>query len=222
MNAPADADFGLAAATAADLRRVFAQTPGIDAVWIFGSRATGRARPESDIDLAVDAPELAPAGFDALLRRLDALPTLHKLDVVHWQAVADPVFRECIERDRRRFWAHAAPASAARVGTLELKRFQSDAIDSLSQYIDELLRRRAVSEQALLALRAMEGVDEERRAASDFPRKAWEALRAAGRLPPRCAAQPHSSRWDGAGRAIPNVCLKVPTGGGKTLLGAAG
>ncbi|HOM14171.1 MAG TPA: DEAD/DEAH box helicase family protein, partial [Rubrivivax sp.] len=144
------------------------------------------------------------------------------LDVVHWQAVADPVFRECIERDRRRFWAHAAPASAARVGTLELKRFQSDAIDSLSQYIDELLRRRAVSEQALLALRAMEGVDEERRAASDFPRKAWEALRAAGRLPPRCAAQPHSSRWDGAGRAIPNVCLKVPTGGGKTLLGAAG
>lgn len=217
----ADVDFGLAAATAADLRRVFAQTPGIDAVWIFGSRSTGRARPESDIDLAVDAPGLAAADFDALQRRLEALPTLHKLDVVHWQSVADPVFRERIERDRRRFWAHAAPASAAQVGTVELKRFQSDAIDSLSRYLDELLRRRAVSEQALQALRAMEGVDEERRAASDFARKAWEALRAAGQLPPRYAAQPHSSRWDGAGRSIPNVCLKVPTGGGKTLLGAA-
>ena len=222
MNALDEADFGLAPATAAELRRVFARSPGIDAVWIFGSRATGRARPESDIDLAVDAPGLSPADFDALQDRLDALPTLHKLDVLHWQAVSDPVFRAQIERDRRRFWAHAAAASAAPVGTVELKRFQSDAIDSLSRYLDELLRRRAVSEQALQALRAMEGVDEERRAASDFARKAWEALRAAGRLPPRYAAQPHSSRWDGAGRATPNVCLKVPTGGGKTLLAAAG
>jgi type III restriction enzyme len=38
---------------------------------------------------------------------------------------------------------------------------------------------------------------------------------------PRSADQPYSSRFDGAGRAIPNVCLKVPTGGGKTLLAAA-
>jgi type III restriction enzyme len=36
------------------------------------------------------------------------------------------------------------------------------------------------------------------------------------------AGQPHSSRFDGAGRAIPNICLKVPTGGGKTLLAVAG
>ncbi|HOM11791.1 MAG TPA: nucleotidyltransferase domain-containing protein, partial [Rubrivivax sp.] len=79
MNAPADADFGLAAATAADLRRVFAQTPGIDAVWIFGSRATGRARPESDIDLAVDAPELAPAGFDNFIVVRVTVPALGAL-----------------------------------------------------------------------------------------------------------------------------------------------
>jgi hypothetical protein len=40
-------------------------------------------------------------------------------------------------------------------------------------------------------------------------------------LPPAFADQPHSSRFDGAGRAIPNACLKVPTGGGKTLLAAS-
>ena len=214
--------FGLAPATAAKLQRVFAETPGIDAVWIFGSRATGRARPESDVDLAVDAPGLAPAGFEALLRRLAALPTLHKLDVVHWQAVSEPVFRAEIARDRRRFWAPAVPAAAARVGGVELKRFQSEAIDDLGRYLDELARRRTAAEQMLQALRAMEGADEERRSAGDFPRKAWEALRQAGGLPARHAARAHSSRWDGAGRAIPNVCLKVPTGGGKTLLAAAG
>ncbi len=214
--------FGLAPATAAELRRVFEQTPGIAAVWIFGSRATGRARPESDIDLAVDAPALSAQDFEALLQRLLALSTLHKLDVVHWQAVAEPVFRAQIERDRQRFWAPAVPATAARAGTVELKRFQTEAVDALSRYLDELLRRRAVSEQAVQALQAMEGLDEERRAMGDFPRKAWDALRSAGALPARYAQRPHSSRWDGAGRPIPNLCLKVPTGGGKTLLAAAG
>lgn len=213
--------FGLAPATVGALRAVFERTPGIDAVWVFGSRAGGHARPESDIDLAVDAPTLDAAGFERLLQDLSDVPTLHKLDVVHWQRVTEPVFRGEIERDRRVFWAPRLPATGARTGSVELKRFQSEAIDSLTAYLDELLRRRVVSQQAMQALAAMEGVDEERRAASDFPRKAWEALRAQGRLPPRWGGQAHQSRFDGAGRAVPNVCLKVPTGGGKTLLAAA-
>lgn len=216
-----DERHGLAAQTVADLRGVFASTPGVATVWIFGSRATGKARPESDIDLAVDAPGMDSAAFEGLLRRLQDLPTLHKLDVVHWQAVTEPVFRSEIERDRRRFWAPVVPVTAARTGTVELKRFQSDAIDALGRYLDELLRRRATSEQTLKALLAMEGVDDERQSAADFPRKAWEALKSAGRLPASYAGLAHSSRWDGAGRAVPNICLKVPTGGGKTLLAAA-
>jgi type III restriction enzyme len=32
---------------------------------------------------------------------------------------------------------------------------------------------------------------------------------------------PYISRYDGLDRSIANICLKVPTGGGKTLLGAA-
>jgi type III restriction enzyme len=56
---------------------------------------------------------------------------------------------------------------------------------------------------------------------ADFPKAAWQALHDAGALPEAYAERPHSSRFDGAGRAIPNVCLKVPTGGGKTLLAAA-
>ena len=33
---------------------------------------------------------------------------------------------------------------------------------------------------------------------------------------------PHKDRLSGMGRPVPNICLKVPTGGGKTLLGASG
>lgn len=43
-------------------------------------------------------------------------------------------------------------------------------------------------------------------------------MKDAGRLPPSRAGVPFSPRKDGIGRAVPNVTLKVPTGGGKTWL----
>lgn len=52
----------------------------------------------------------------------------------------------------------------------------------------------------------------------DYPKGAWAALGAAGRLPASRANIPFSPRFDGIGRAVPNVTFKVPTGGGKTWL----
>ena len=40
-------------------------------------------------------------------------------------------------------------------------------------------------------------------------------------LPEARDDKPYSTRKDGIGRPVPNVCFKVPTGGGKTLLAAA-
>lgn len=56
----------------------------------------------------------------------------------------------------------------------------------------------------------------------DFPRLAWEHLKELGWLPAIRRAVPYSGRKDGMGNDVPNVCLKVPTGGGKTLLAAYG
>jgi type III restriction enzyme len=222
MSIAAD-DFGLSRATADDLRRLFERTPGIEAVWMFGSRARGTARPESDVDLAVDAPGMAPAAFDALQGALMDLPTLHKIDAVHWQTVVEPVFRTEIERDRRVFWQPVRqPASVEAVGTVALKRFQSETLATLASYLTELKHQQAQARAAMQALKAMEGMEDAARQVADFPANAWAALRKQGRLPPAYADRAHSSRWDGAGNAIPNVCLKVPTGGGKTLMAAAG
>ena len=52
----------------------------------------------------------------------------------------------------------------------------------------------------------------------DFTAEAWKKLKAAGKLPVSREEIPYSKRKDGCGRPVPNVVLKVPTGGGKTFL----
>jgi type III restriction enzyme len=215
-------DFGLSSSALSELRRLFDRSVGVERVWIFGSRARGNSRANSDIDLAIDAPSMRPEDLRRLELALQDLPMLYRRDAVHWQSVDQAVFRAEIERDRKVFWEpRLGAASAEGLGSVSLKRFQSDALDALGRYVDELKRHAAQAENAERALRAMEGMEDLAREASDFPKKTWAALKTRGALPSHFAAQPHSSRFDGAGRAIPNICLKVPTGGGKTLLAAA-
>ena len=52
----------------------------------------------------------------------------------------------------------------------------------------------------------------------DFAEKAWDALRAEGKLPPSRAGIAFSPRRDDCDRPVPNAVFKVPTGGGKTWL----
>ena len=52
----------------------------------------------------------------------------------------------------------------------------------------------------------------------DFTEEAWKVMQAEGVLPKSRAGVPFSPRRDGLNRPVPNVCLKVPTGGGKTYL----
>ena len=214
--------FGIAANTITKLLHVFETFPGLDAVWIFGSRAKGTARAASDIDLAVDAQNITQQQFYGLKTRLEELELIYRTDVVWWQAVQDPIFRAEIERDRKLFWEprrHKVQTSAA--GGTQLKPFQATVLEQLGYFITELKKHQTQANAAAQALRAMEDMEHLVREASDFPKKTWSALKSQGLLPHTFASQPYSSRFDGAGRAIPNVCLKVPTGGGKTLLAAA-
>lgn len=215
-----DDSFGLAPAYRARLARVFERCPGIDRVWIYGSRARGDYRHESDIDLAVDAAELSAEDFLRLHRAVEELEFLYKVDLLHLQTVSDAGFRRRIERDRKLFWEpRKYAADAGELGGIELKEFQREVLAQLAAWLESLARESANAAKAAETLRAAEvdvGIE-----ILDFPRKAWNALRAAKRLPPAFAAREHSSRFDGAKRPVPNACLKVPTGGGKTLLAAA-
>ena len=209
--------FGLEPAYLGRIAAAFARTPGIERVWIFGSRARGDHRHESDIDLAVEAD--SEDAFIQARRAVESLELLLKVDLVHFQRVGDAAFRSRIELDRQLFWEpRKFAADAGELGGMELKEFQSGVLAQLGAYLDALAKERITAEKAAEVLRAADitaGPD-----ILDFPRKAWDSLRGAGRLPPAFAEREYSSRFDGAKRPTPNVCFKIPTGGGKTLLAA--
>jgi predicted nucleotidyltransferase len=90
------------------LRALFERFPSVREVRVFGSRATGRARRASDIDLAIDAPEAAPAEWGALREALDEAPIIFELDVVRRDTLASPRLLEKIAREGVVIYASAA------------------------------------------------------------------------------------------------------------------
>lgn len=101
MGAIADSllPFGLSETIRDSLNDVFAQFPKVDRVLVYGSRATGRYRPQSDIDLAVLAPTMSDREFSSLWMALDDLPILFRLDVSLWHEVTNPVLKKAMLDD---------------------------------------------------------------------------------------------------------------------------
>ena len=70
-------------------------------VWVFGSRATGRSRPLSDLDLVIDAGRQLTLDEAAILAEAFSDSDLpYKVDLVDWHAV-DESFRQLIAAERR-------------------------------------------------------------------------------------------------------------------------
>jgi type I restriction enzyme S subunit len=70
-------------------------------VWVFGSRATGRARRYSDLDLVIDAGRRLPLDEIGLLAEVFSDSDLpYRVDIVDWQAIGLE-FRRLIAADRR-------------------------------------------------------------------------------------------------------------------------
>jgi type III restriction enzyme len=102
---------------------------------------------------------------------------------------------------------------------MELKEFQQKALDTLDAYLDELRTQEARAEKIRKANESETDPDL-KRPMPDFPRLAWEQMQKANLLPEFRWHIQYSGRKDGMENDIPNVCLKIPTGGGKTLLAA--
>ena len=73
--------------------------PGVT-VWAFGSRATGRLRPTSDLDLALEGRgPIGSAMLADLAEAFDASDLPWKVDLIDWATTSD-TFRALIERER--------------------------------------------------------------------------------------------------------------------------
>jgi len=69
-------------------------------IWVFGSRATGRARRYSDLDLALDTGRRLTIDETAILREaFDECDLPYRVDIVDWHAI-DERFRRAIADQR--------------------------------------------------------------------------------------------------------------------------
>ena len=101
---------------------------------------------------------------------------------------------------------------------MELKEYQASALEAFGRWLDALAEAQAQSDAIVAALQNTPGVAITE-SIRNYPKNAWEQLAQSGSLPASVGA--YVDRTDEAGRPIPHVCFKVPTGGGKTLLAAA-
>ncbi len=100
---------------------------------------------------------------------------------------------------------------------MELKSYQQACLENLSRFVDRLREEHLRSEESLAAMAGMGLPCDVLREAADYPKRAWQALVSDG-----IVRREYSSRFDGCDRPVASVTLKVPTGGGKTLLAAHG
>ena len=101
---------------------------------------------------------------------------------------------------------------------MELKEYQYRTLDAFDRWRRALDAAREESRLQTAALvEAGASVPPE---IGNFPKTAWNRLADADEVAESAGPQ-HVDRVDGTGRPIPHVCFKIPTGGGKTLLGAA-
>ena len=100
---------------------------------------------------------------------------------------------------------------------MELKEYQSAALDTFVRWRNRLAEARAQSETASVALQDV-GTDipDDIR---NYPKTAYQKLVQSSGF--TATPSEYVSRTDDAGRPIPHICFKIPTGGGKTLLAAA-
>ncbi|WP_204139632.1 DEAD/DEAH box helicase family protein [Halomicronema sp. CCY15110] len=88
---------------------------------------------------------------------------------------------------------------------MELKDYQQHCLDEVRAYLGHLAKLKAKYDR---------DVAEDPDYAFDFPRQAWSKTKDTKTFQ---GAIYHSKR-NGLGEPLPNFCIKVPTGGGKTLL----
>jgi uncharacterized protein len=81
------------------LRAELSRFPEIRAACLYGSRARGDYNPQSDIDIAIDAPGMSQQNFAQLWSAIDALPIAYPLDCIWLQALPESPLKAQVERD---------------------------------------------------------------------------------------------------------------------------
>ena len=103
--------FGLTPRAVQLLQELLARQPLIHRAIVYGSRAKGNYRRGSDIDLALDAPEMDFPTFLALCTNADDLDLPWNMDICLLSHIDNPALREHIARVGKVLWQNPATTS---------------------------------------------------------------------------------------------------------------
>ncbi len=107
---------------------------------------------------------------------------------------------------------------------MQLKNYHQQALEQLDRWLDALKEsRKETADAKEFYAQKRKPIPE---ALKNYPHSAWQNLKEQNVLPgiPQngdMVVPEYISRAAASGEPIPHICLKVPTGGGKTLLGVA-
>ena len=93
--------------------------------------------------------------------------------------------------------------------------YQARVLRTFDSYLVELIKQKKRAEAIAELARTKADLS---LAVPDFTEETWKVMQAESALPKSRAGIPFSPRRDGLNGPVPNICLKVPTGGGKTYL----
>ncbi len=91
-------DFGLKLSDISLIQNVFKKYPAIDSVIIYGSRAMGNYRANSDIDLSIKAQSLTTQDLLKIAHEIDELMLIYKVDISLFNQLDNPTLIEHIQR----------------------------------------------------------------------------------------------------------------------------
>ena len=120
--------------TLPQVRRVLESHPHIRQALVFGSVASGRARPDSDLDLAVEADH--PLGAREKTRLIEALAaaTGRPVDLIDLKTASGPLLGQILRHGRRILGSEDDHAELMRRHLFDVEDFQP--------YVDRMLRER--------------------------------------------------------------------------------
>lgn len=97
--------------------------------------------------------------------------------------------------------------------------YQDKVLSAIDAYLDVLKDKKARANKVAALAAGDPDLD---LPIPDFAKDTWDVLQEAGKLPASRSNIDYSERRDGCGQPVPNIVLKVPTGGGKTWLAVSG
>ncbi len=100
-------DFGLDEQVISKIRSIFADTPAVEQVIIYGSRAKGDYRPASDIDLTIIGSAMKWEDLQAIELKIDDLLLPYKTDLSLYDQIDNENLIEHIKRAGKVFYERA-------------------------------------------------------------------------------------------------------------------